>query len=321
MGMSTAEQDHLDAIIATRQANIARAQAAGKPHIGGDGVEPEGLADPGALAPMSSDTLPAPRINVTARVMPHVGEVPPLVPDDEIAGLKARAAHAGASDELRRVSVDGVSHEFIVRKPTRAEWNEYFDWACVPAKSAAGCWNLIVQCAMWPSHSAVSRAASECPGMIRVIVDEIERWCAGEISQAERVEIDLAQDVSDERLAEVGLTHDDVNPLLVRYPAAKQLRVVSLHTSPERCEEVDEEAVTVIVKRPTRPVYENLLRDWQSANKAAACYDAALACMVWPEAEADRRDVLNDNPGLPWALFSVIMAMGGAGAKTHTGKL
>lgn len=321
MGMSTAEQDHLDAIIAARQANIARAQAAGKPHIGGDGVEPEGLADPSAFAPMPSDTLPAPRINVTARIMSHVGEVPPLVPEDEIAGLKARAAHAGASDELRRVSVDGVSHEFIVRKPTRAEWNEYFDWACVPAKSQSGAWNLIVRCTMWPSQSAVTRAASECPGMVRVIAEEIERWCGGEILQVERVEIDLAQDVSDERLAEVGLTRDDVAPLLVRHSGVKQLKAVSLHTSPERCEEGDEEIVTIIVKKPTRAVYDNLIRDWQTANKAVACYDAALACMVWPESEADRRDVINDNPGLPWALYSVITSMGGAGAKAHTGKL
>ena len=56
-------------------------------------------------------------------------DLPSEVPEDVIDGLKAIAQRQSGTAELREVSVVGIDHPYLLRKPTREEWDAYFDGA------------------------------------------------------------------------------------------------------------------------------------------------------------------------------------------------
>lgn len=334
MSLSPAAQQHadaLEAILATRNANMESAKAAGTQVVGADGLVPMGIDRPqtpqhvidrarAAGVEDADDAAPmvghVDSFNVTIAVNPSDDDEPiEEVPEDLVGALKAKAAKIGVSDVLRRIRVEGIAHEFIMRKPTRAEWHEYLNAAMVASQSSAGEWNLVIQCGLWPGLAAIKAAAATQPSVIKKVVDAIERWVGGEQGQAEKIEYTLTADTTDDALAEVGLTRDDVEPLLARYPGRNQIKVVGVFVSPADTDESEADIATVVVRSPPKPVYDKFILGYRSGDKAAACYDMAMSCIVWPEAEQDRRSLIRDQPGLPWTLFATLGPMGGTGSK------
>lgn len=331
-----ATQQHLDAIEQIRRNRIDAARAKGLPTVGGDGLATGVIAGPAtpqhvidrarAAGAFDDDTVPSNEPKFTTTPADDVAESPDdesldEVPEQDVPGLKAMAAKRGVGDELRRVTIDGVSHEVIVRKPTLAEWNEYINAALVPDQSSSGEWSLMVQCALWPSLARVKASSADKPAMVKQIVDVIERWVGGDQSQRERVKIELSSATTEDELREIGLTLEEVQRLLTRYSGKKQLVALSLTTSPPDTEDAERDIVTVVVKRPPQAIYQKLVTGWRSADKAQAVYDAALSCIVNPEEESERRALLKTSPGLPWSLFPILMQMGGAGDRVRAGKL
>lgn len=237
------------------------------------------------------------------------------VPLDEVPGLKVRAAAAKVGDELRRIVVDGVSHEIIVRRPTRREFQEYFDASADPARAADGCWNLVVQCALWPAVDRIRLSRDALPALPSKVVGELETWVGATVAS----EVVLSAALTDEVLDGLFMSRAELAQLLQQYPHRGQLRHVNFRVSPEGD---DEETAGVIVKRPTRPVYDALMRALKgSDSKATALYDTALSCIVVPESEGERRDLLDVRPGIPGGVFKAIVDMGGSTSKATAKKL
>lgn len=332
----TQHKQAIDEILRQREANRTRAIANGVAVVGEDGVLPAGIRTPqptpeqiekaraagafdDATVPMVPDVVRAPAASATP--VSFDDEAIDTVPDDLVPSLKALAEKRGVDSELRRVTIAGVSHEVIVRKPTQAEWMEHLNGVLEAHSSAAAEHNLVWICALWPTLTRVKESVADKPAMVKQIVDVIERWVGGDQSQPERVAIELSQNTTEDALAEIGLTIDEVRRLLVRYSGRKQLTAVSIHTSPPDTDDEHADVLTVVVRRPPKPVYDALVRGWRGGNKAQSLYDAALTCIVSPEEESERRSLLKSNPGLPWALFSTMMSMGGAGDRVAAKKL
>lgn len=298
-----------------------RARAAGVP-VPVPGEAPPAVAGPppGAHVAKANEALKA--INVDTADAPNYGaDIPAEVPEDDVPALKARALRASGTDEIRDVVVQDIGHPFVLRRPTRAEFMEYLNKAFDAKQSSDGEWNLVLACTIWPNQTALRAARSELPALPKRLVDKLDEWCGG--ATANVISIELTRATTEDQLSDpYGLTMDDVVPLMQRYPSKNgkraALRVVGCRTSPEGQEDADVE--TVVVKSPSLHQYNTLVSGFRAGDKAEAFYDAAMSCIVWPEAEADRREIVDRAPGLPYVLFPVLSEMGGAGARTTAKK-
>lgn len=239
------------------------------------------------------------------------------VPDADIPLMKARAIAAGVNDSLIAHKVDGIDREYVFRTPTVAEWNDYLDWANDPQRSSVGEWNLVVSCLMWPNETALRFDSEEQPGIVRKFVNVIEEHCGA--GQSHTTDLTLAVSLTDDKFARFGLEREDVLPLLAQYQRKGQLRAINIRVSPLTDEAP--ESVSVIIKAPTRNVYDTMMTGFKSADKALAVYNAAMSCIVWPQDKAEVRDLVKARPGIPWSLFVHMAEMGGLLLKGETRKL
>ncbi len=243
-----------------------------------------------------------------------------FVPEELVPGLKARAVADGVSDDLLRVNVEGVDHEFILRKPTRAEWHEYIDKAHIATQSATGNWNLAVQCCLWPNQTALRIARDTMPGLASKICDLIEVWIGGEITR--RIEVILSSKTDDTVLADIGISRAELEPLLARYRSKGQLRAIIVRVSPDDVPADEVETVSIVLKQPDATTFNALRAGFQVPDgRGMTCYTAAMTSTVWPESEEDRRELFNEYPGLPWCTWSLIFDMGGGLARATAKKL
>lgn len=256
-----------------------------------------------------------PKPPVIGRTVVQFAEViPPEVPEELVAGLKSLATKTGVSDELKAVHIDGIGHDFVLRRPTRREWQEYLDKAHDAQQSIDGNANLAALCCLWPSRRALAAARDVLPALPIQICNWIETMCGAKNLN----EVPLDPSTDEDALQAIGLAAGDVEPLLRTYHHPGQLKAVTIRVSGDD-EEV--ETVTVVVKRPDKATYENLVRGYRTSDKAIACYNAAMVCIVSPSADADKRALLEARPGIPHGLFPTMISMGGGVARSTAKKL
>ena len=262
---------------------------------------------------MSTPTSPA---SVIGRASVTVGEaVPSDVPDELVPSLKSLASSRGVSDEIKAVTVDGVGHPFVLRRATRREWQEYVDKAHDPQQSIDGNANLAALCCLWPSRRALAADREGTPALPIQLCNWIETMCGAKNLD----EVPLDADTSEDVLEALGLVEADVQELLRVYHQPKQLSAVTIRVSGDGEEPV--ESLTVILKKPDKATYEALVRGYRTSDKAIACYNAALSCIVYPSVDAEKRKLLEDRPGIPHGLFATMISMGGGIARSTAKKL
>lgn len=243
-------------------------------------------------------------------------EVPNEVPADRIPELKARAAAESGSGDIRSATVDGISHDYVLRKPTPAEWRAYYDACFQPGMALQASRNLVQACLLWPARAKLTADEKRLPAVAMRLCDELELWC-GYIKPRE-LPIDKA--TTAEAIGAFGLDASAVAGLLEQYQG-KKLKALAFRTTPLDWSEEDQEQVVVVVRTPDKGVYEGFTRDFGTTEKAAAAHAAALSCIVLPSATETVRDVLARAPGLASKLADTIAILGGATAKTTAKKL
>lgn len=316
----------VDAMVQARAVRLAAAAAAGVPHVGGDGqatgeiVAPPMGQNVAAYVAAQAD-VPVPD---DEPVEPVGDGLPETCSEDEIPVLKARANKACGCDELRVIRVEGIEHDFIVRRPTRSEWDDYLNKATNASQAVDGEWNLCVECVVWPNLARMRHDRADLPAFPKRVCDALERFSGG--VKSGRVVLVIDGSTTDEALSDpLGLTRADIEPLLRRFPRKPgkpaTLRAVGVRTSIDAEDESDAEYETVIIKNLTAFQYDKLHTGFKSDDKSSALYDAAMSCIVWPSDEREKVDLLKATPGLPLAMFDVMNDACGASAKVVQKKL
>jgi hypothetical protein len=250
---------------------------------------------------------------------PIIGQievVPPDVPEDVIPQLKQRAAALGVSDELRAVRVDGIEHDFVLRRPTRKEWQDYVVKQHDDAQSVDGQVNLALLCTMWPSRKAVTAARDLLPALPIRLCNWIELMSGGKVGTITETPIDTTTE--EDVLAGLAVPTDVLASLLSRFTLRNQIRVIAIRVSGD---DDPIEEITIVVKRPDKATYDNLLRGWRAGDKAVACYNAAMSCVVYPQSDVDKRALFEERPGIPYRLFATMIEMGGGIGRETAKKL
>lgn len=248
-----------------------------------------------------------------------VEDVPEQVPETLLPALKAQAAReSGGCDEVRIINVAGIDHDFVLRRPSKREWDIYLDAAFQPAMAIHASRELAANCCVWPPVSTMKMIADErrLPALPMRLCDELELWCG--YSAPREFVIDANTQPS--TLHAAGIDPSVVAALVAQYPHKGQLRACTFTLTPTHWGEEDKATATVIVKRPEKGVYESFVLGFQGTGKAAASHEAALACCVYPASPEALRRLFADVPGIPVKLADVIATLGGATVRTTAKK-
>lgn len=270
-------------------------------------------AGPGAI-----DTNPGPTrhpqpptLGPAPDMLPVSEPLPDEVPAALLPALKAQAAReSGGCNDVRIATVDGIDHEFALRRPTKAEWDVYLDAAFQPPLAMDASREIVADCCMWPDASTMRMIADErtLPALPMRLCDHLETW----VGYSAPREIAIDAKTSPATLAAAGLDPDVVAALLAQYPGKGQLRACVFTLTPKEWADEDQRTAVVILKRPTKGDYQSFVLGYQTTAKAAASSDAAMACCVYPVTTEARRKLFAEAPGIPAKLADVIATMGGA---------
>ncbi len=230
--------------------------------------------------------------------------------DDEVPELRRRAAAMTDGDEsLRDVSVEGIDHVYVCRRPTRAEFDTYWNDAQVKETGMQASRNLARLCVLWPNRTRLRLEEETFPALTVRLCDALETWAGFD----KPAEVELKAGAED-------LTANEVD-LLKRYHHPGQLRRVSFRVTPTDWDTAEQEVIDLVVKRPEAGVYESFIRGYNSGtNKAGASYDAALSSIVQPVSTEEKRALLDKYPGIHCKLGDVMVLMGGAGKRVTAKK-
>ena len=238
---------------------------------------------------------------------------PGFEPDEDAwPQIKARAAAACGTDEVRTVAIAGIDHLYVMRAATRTEFDAYFNMAQSPEMALQAARSLASACLLWPERRVLNADEKRLPSVPHRLCDAIETWAGA----SKPVEEAVGSDPD-----EIGPLADREKLLLTQYREAGQLKRCVFQTTPLDFEEHDQNFVRLVVKRPPLGVYQAFMTSFQKgSDKAGACYDMAMSCIVEPNTTEGVRSVLASHPGIPVKLVDVLVTMAGAGQRISTGK-
>lgn len=214
------------------------------------------------------------------------------------------AACRGMHPDAELVEREDLEFACIVRPATQREFWDYLDGALAESPDAAP--TLALRCSLWRTRAEIHTAIRRAPFLAHRIVEAIESMAGGDKA---RGVYPLDAKTPDDLLDELGIPKEIAADLRSRYHHKGQLGIVH------------HDVGTVAIRAPA----DGIAREWKDTyatkEKARACFDLAMACIVFPAVDSARA-LLERAPAMPYnVLLGPILDLGGAGSKAKRKKL
>ncbi len=215
-----------------------------------------------------------------------------MLPDEAtIAALKAKHG-----EEL--CSLETAGGDVILRPATKAEFDALTDAMRTASGLQSARHNASIECCVWPDNATVAGYLDDYAATSELICVQLTVMAGGHNDDVERLAPVVLGALTKEEIATLEAEGCDLASIKAKHPKPGEVMAMRSPLG------------VMIVRRPSRPVYDEFIKE-QGKSASGSAYHLALGCVLHP-APAAAAALFAKLPAVPLAMSDRLTAMAGS---------